>query len=125
MNKYAQVAIKAIELVNKKELDIINAWKICAKEVFGDTPSALKGCPRNAFLGLCEEGMILGIEKGNYTTSLKNKTYALNAVEEIKMDESLVNNPRALWKKVVSSNKAHNQQMNVVCELYKRGLIKI
>ena len=124
MNKYAQVAIKAIELVNEKNIDIINAWKICANEVFGDTLSARKGCPKNAFLGLCEEGMILGIEKGNYTTSLKNKRYALDAVDQIRMDRSLVNNPTTLWKKVVASNKTHNQQMNVVCELYKAGLIK-
>jgi hypothetical protein len=40
-----------------------------------------KGCPRGAFLGLCEEGLVKGIPAGNYTTSKDNKAYAVRAAE--------------------------------------------
>ena len=43
------------------------------KEVFMDSKSSQeKGCPKSAFLGLCEEGFIKEISKGKYTSSVKN-----------------------------------------------------
>ena len=50
-------------------------------KMFGEATTAqIKGCPKNAFLGLCEEGLVVDIEKGYYTersTSHKNKDYAI------------------------------------------------
>ena len=40
-----------------------------------------KGCPRGAFLGLCEDGLVKGIPAGNYTVSKDNKAYAVRAAE--------------------------------------------
>jgi len=40
----------------------------------------VKGCPRGAFLELCEAGMIKGIASGKYTRSKRNKEYAIDAV---------------------------------------------
>jgi hypothetical protein len=41
--------------------------------------SRKKDCPRGAFLGLCEEGLVKGIPAGKYTASKDNKAYAVRA----------------------------------------------
>jgi hypothetical protein len=124
MNKYAQVALKTVELVKTRGLDPISSWQLVSSEVFiNSRTGAKKGCPKSAFLGLCEEGLVKGIEKGNYTKSIKNKEYALQALELIKKDSDLANNPRRLWNMIMIENKQHNSQMDIVCELYKNGLL--
>ncbi|MFF0913304.1 DUF6979 family protein [Brevibacillus sp. NPDC003359] len=48
----------------------------------------LSDFPRWLTLELCEEGFVRGIEPGNYTKSLDNKTYALQAAELLVTDPS-------------------------------------
>jgi hypothetical protein len=67
--------------------------------------------------------MLKGILKGNYTSSRKNKEYALKAVEILKERPNLVNNPKALWLEVVDEPKIHNGQMDVIIALWKNGYI--
>lgn len=55
-----------------------------------------KGCPRNAFLGLYEEGLVKGIPSGNYTRSKKNKEYAIKAVKILKGAPELSSNSKTL-----------------------------
>jgi hypothetical protein len=55
-----------------------------------------KPCPKGAFLGLCEEGLIVGVRRGSYTRSVKNKRYAVNAVKALRDDPGLADNIRAL-----------------------------
>jgi hypothetical protein len=44
------------------------------KEIFGEgTWGQIKGCPKNTFLGLCEEGIVKGVNKGNYLIRKKIK----------------------------------------------------
>ena len=64
-----------------------------------------KGCPRNAFLGLCSQGLIKGIPKGNYTTSEKNLNYAKEAVRILREDNSLCDNPKCIMDKNTWSSK--------------------
>ncbi|EPY6430836.1 DUF6979 family protein [Clostridium sporogenes] len=82
MNKYAQIAINAVKRINSdSSIDPKLAWEIEANKMFGEKKaSARKGCPKNAFLGLCQEGLIKGIPKGIYNTKPNslNKKYALD-----------------------------------------------
>jgi hypothetical protein len=125
MGKYGNAAIKAVNLVKSGSVKSpINAWERATSEIFGEgTSSQDKGCPRGAFLGLCEEGIITGIPAGNYTRSIKNKEYALKAIRLLKEGPEITQTE--LWGKVVESEGIkHNEQMDVVISLWKNGLIK-
>jgi hypothetical protein len=124
MNKYAQVAINTVNLVNSNGGLPDEVWNEQANLIFGyGSSSANKGCPKGAFLGLCESGFIKGIPTGNYTNSIKNKKYAIKAVAILKEEPNIANSPKDLWIKVIDEEKKPNSQMEVVCELFKAGMI--
>lgn len=127
MNKYGVTALEAVQLCTKQpSLSPKKAWQTAANKCFGESTSAAdKGCPKNAFLGLCEEGLIEGIEPGSYTRSKKNKQYALKAVEILKRFPSSAIDPKQLWDLVLPGKIiTHNSQMDVVLSLRKACLIK-
>jgi hypothetical protein len=72
---------------------------------------------------LCEEGLVKGIAKGNYTKSDKNKSYALKAVEILKSNKNNSFTPKELWDKLELGDKQSNSQMDVVLALWENGLI--
>ncbi|WP_444900511.1 DUF6979 family protein [Microbulbifer sp. VAAC004] len=121
MNNYSTIAVKAAELLMKgEESSPLQAWHNSAQVVFPDSVSAQeKGCPKSAFLGVCEEGYVCGVPKGKYTSSTLNKRYALRGLELLRDDPSLTE--MELWKHV--SNKKYNQQMHVVKSLFDAGLV--
>lgn len=85
MNKYGQAALKAVNQMETKQSSTpMDAWNIATTETCGEgTWAQKKGCPKNAFLGLCEAGLISGIPHGSYSgrsNSQKNKGYAVKAV---------------------------------------------
>ncbi|HEX8245457.1 MAG TPA: hypothetical protein VF541_18240 [Longimicrobium sp.] len=84
-----------------------------------------KGCPRAAFLGLCEEGLVAGIDRGTYTKSQANKADAVKAAALLARDPALGRQgPKTLWERVLAGRtKQHNAQMDVVLALYRRGLL--
>ncbi|MEK4453437.1 DUF6979 family protein [Paenibacillus sp. FSL L8-0506] len=128
MNKYGVVATKAVYLImNEEQTEPLTAWNTAASDVFGEgTWAQRKGCPKNAFLGLCEEGLVRGIPKGNYTyrSESLNKAYALEAVELLKVSPLLANDRNGLWKEVMKGvKKSHNSQMDVVLALWNNNLI--
>lgn len=130
MGKYGQAAVRAAKLVNSKVFDSpVNAWNQATIEIFGEgTPSQMKGCPRSTFYGLCDEGFVHGIRKGNYSTRhiSKNKEYAIRAVELIKKEPNLVKNMNELWNQVMGGvSKVHNSQMDVVLSLWKNNLLEL
>ena len=126
MGKYGEAAVLAVDIIknggcnNAKE-----AWELASTEIFGKgTPSQLKGCPKNTFLGLCEEGLIKGIQPGYYTKSQKNKAYALEAVELLKSNPLLASDAIKLWQLVMNgADKNYNYQMDVVTMLWNNGYI--
>lgn len=125
---YSKVALQAINYITLSAMAPPEAWQLAAKDIFKNNSTSIKkGCPKNAFLGLCEEGLVKGVEKGKYTRSDLNKTYAIKAVEVLK-ERSKEYKPRELWIEVLKRRggdvkKVHNSQMDVVLALWNRGLI--
>jgi hypothetical protein len=124
MNKYAQVALKAIEIVKIKNISPEDAWTEASRQIFPESESSRKkACPKNAFLGLCEEGIIIGVKQGNYTKSKDNKRYAIEAVDILRREGDL--SEKHLWERIekADKNKRHNQQMHVVRALFNQNCI--
>jgi hypothetical protein len=131
MNKYGQATLNAIKLIeNKQAFTPTDAWSIATIEIFGKgTEAQKKGCPKGAFIGLCEAGLVRGIPQGKYavrSSSQKNKGYAIRSVELLKVNPALVDNKNALWKAVMNGEvKQHNSQMDVVVALWEKGKLLI
>ena len=121
MTKYGQIATTAAQAA-RSGADPVSAWKEAAQGVFPkNKPSREKGCPKYAFLGLAEDGLIKGVAAGNYTTSQNNKQYAIRALCLIRADCALAKNKAKLWNLVVGGAKQHNEQLDVVIDLWKNG----
>lgn len=128
INEYGDVAIRAVEKIRSGTVDSpAAAWDTAAREIFpGRIHRQRKGCPRGAFLGLCDEGLVLDVPAGRYTRSIDNKAYALRAVELIRSAPDLVaQGRRALWNRVEAKARSHNSQMDVVLALHQSGLLKV
>ena len=123
MNKYGQTALKAVKNY-KQSSSITEIYAKKAQEFFPlSISSQEKSCPKGTFLGLCEEGLVKGIPKGNYTKSAKNKEYALKAVAILKQNTQTTFSPKELWEQLELGDKRSNSQMDVVLALWENGLI--
>ena len=125
---YADVAVAAVKLTVEKKMSVDEAWRLAAEKAFPDKiESQKKGCPRNAFLGLCSMGKVKGIKEGDYTSSELNKLYALTALDILAANRNQHFTPAELWsavlKKLNIRTKVHNSQMNVVLALWENDLI--
>lgn len=127
MGKYGEAAIEAATLAAKSGHPV-EAWKLAAIHKFPDSKSSRdKGCPRAAFLGLCEDGYVRGVRPGSYTRSANNKRYAVDALLILKADPHLANSSvNQLWKRVMQgTEKKHNYQMDIVLALWWAGKLKV
>ena len=125
MNNYGKTAIEAVKICGKSpEPDPVSAWAVAVREYCPTLEGQKKSCPRSTFLGLCEEGLVVGIPRGGYTRSRLNKSYAIRAVELINKDDSLAKDVRILWQRVMSGkNKQPNHQMDVVVALWQAEML--
>jgi hypothetical protein len=129
VNKYGQAALNAVNLIQHKQASTpMDAWQIATSELFGNgTESQKKACPKGAFVGLCEDGLIRGIPKGNYAVRSglqKNKGYAVKAVELLKENPALGDDKKVLWEAVINGEvMKSNSQLDVVLALWIEGKI--
>jgi len=129
MGKYGKAAILATKnYYNSNFKDITQAWHTAMLEIFPiQVASRKKGCPKAAFLGLCEAGYVSGVPKGEYLKkeNSDNKRYAIDAVNLLNNSYDLTTtSPANLWKLVMNGeSKTPNSQMDVVLSLWKHGLI--
>jgi hypothetical protein len=126
MANYAQAVLNAMKLIEKGETPQA-AWEKATIKLFGEgTSGQKKGCPKNAFLGLCEEGKIKGVRKGTYlvnSTLNKNKRYVLAALELLKKEQSIPEDQKAFWQRVPDTPNSENGQLDVLFTLAKKGFI--
>ncbi len=130
MTQFAKVAIEAQEKVASRKMNPRDAWDEAARENIVSGSLRTKGCPKEAFLGLCQEGKVKDVPSGQrYTKSDCNKRYAVKAVEVLKKKPILQDNRAALWRTVLEElgedrEKEHNQQIDVVLALWTNHLIQ-
>ena len=126
--KYGKAVILAVKLFKKERtLTPKKAWEKAVYEIFETESSRKKGCPKTIFLGLCELGYVEGVERGDYTKSVKNRRYLEEAIEVIKKNRGKCKySKKELWMKVMDNlgmKKSHNQQMDVVLALYHKNML--
>lgn len=120
MSRYNEVAIIAANLLKEGSVsDPRDAWNQATKKIYPASKDMQnKGCPKGAFLGLCNEGMIEGVPPGNYSKTTKNGEYAIEAINILKKNKFLSSQPNLLWKKVAGNTKSENHQMDVAIGLW-------
>ncbi len=127
MNKYGQIAVLSAQDLNAHKFSTpVAAWRHAAAKTFPDQEASQdKGCPKNAFLGLCEEGFVKGVPPGNYSAGLDNKSYAVKAAQLLGTNPRLAaSGASELWRLVMDGRvKKPNSQMDVVLSLWSEGFI--
>lgn len=122
-NKYGLVAINVVKSGNEPIIGQKNA----IKKVYKTKSSREKGCPKSAFLGLCEDGLVRGIKASKYLINSKtnlNKKYALLAITFLSKNPEL--SKKELWSKIktcLGISKIHYSQMDVVFALFEGNLL--
>ena len=125
MSKYNEAAILAVQLLKEGATpDPRDAWAQATKKIFPTSTNLQnKGCPKGAFLGLCNEGLIEGVPPGKYSSTSKNGKYAIDAINILRKNRFLSSQPNLLWKKVAGNTKSENHQMDVVVGLWEANFI--
>ena len=127
MSKYGKCALDSVKLIRSDStINPPEAWETTSSIIFGrGTSSQRKGCPKDAFLGLCEAGLVRAVPVGSYTKSVKNKRYAIAAVSALEDNPDLSTDWQVLWRLASGSEtKQHNGQMDGVISLWSNGLIE-
>ena len=126
MASYQEVAVIAANFLSGGNCsDPADAWAKAASKVFSASASLRdKGCPRAAFLGLCDEGYVDGLGPSGHPRRSKNGEYAVEAVQVLRRNKFLVSQPNLLWKKVAGNAKTQNHQMDVVVGLGEAGMLE-
>jgi len=134
---YAYAALKAYCIIIGKGYSYSKEYEEAWLEALNSIPNIKKsnlskGCPKNAFLGLCEEGYLKNIPAIPNNNSGLNKSYAIEAVNYLqnqKYDQKEIK-PKILWEKLSNNfdsntkvRKCYNQQMDVVLALWNKNLI--
>ncbi len=122
-NRYGEAALMAVRMETYgKALTPEERWRDAVMKLYPTSPiSQKKGAPRNAFLGLCEGGLVKGIAANEGRHHL-DKEIAVKAVALLRSGTHKT--VSQLWAGVNDDEtKAHNSQMDVVLALWKNGLI--
>ncbi len=126
-NKYGEAALLAVRMETYgKALTAGDRWEDAVRKVYATTTAGQKkSAPRGAFLGLCEAGLVKGVDAksaGMTSAGNRNRDYAVEAVRLLKVGE--LKTVSQLWAAVAAGEEVqHASQMDVVLALWKNGLI--
>ncbi|MCR1319075.1 hypothetical protein NR352_19200 [Enterobacter soli] len=122
-SSYAVMTLNAVKLIRQRFAPV-EAWSraVAGKE---------KGCPKSAFLGLCQFGWVKDVPAGEYLSTRAlagpNKDYSIRAAQLLLAELDADYTPQALWALSIADciqpPANHNQQMNVVLALKEAGLL--
>jgi len=124
---YGDIAWRACCLATEVGMSPPDAWQVALGERYRD-PTQFKNavkhtCPRSAFLGLCQAGLLPGIAVGQYTDSVSSSGYALAAVELLRAAPTLEADKSRLEARVFG-DRTPNGEVDVVLTFWGRGLIR-
>lgn len=127
MGQHGRIAHHVVRRVVADGVNPESAWAEVAAELYSASPALqMHGSACSTFLGLCSEGLVIGVPAGNYECSLRDKNFGLEAVRLLQEEPSLVFDQDALWRHVLNGRVVrHNAQMDVVCTLFRADLIKL
>ncbi len=122
-NRYGEAAILTARAEAEYRSHPGDRWSEVVAKLYPTSPTAQrKGGPRQAFLSLCEAGLIKGIPAGQYAAPHRGKTYATRAVSLLEAGTHTSIN--SLWAEVTDGEDVpHASQMDVVMALWKNNLI--
>ncbi|UJR54370.1 DUF6979 family protein [Dickeya zeae] len=130
MGIYGKAAIAAVSIYDSiNRPDPRECWEDSIILFTNSKDSQEKGCPRSAFLGLCQDEYVKGISKGNYLSSdSRNKRYAVVAAELVLKEPERKYSKAELWRNATENHpdaaKNQNGQMDVVMALKDAGLLQ-
>ncbi len=128
MGQYGKAAVLATAFcTQRKGLCPDDAWDLAIAKISDSDESRKKICPKHAYLGLCEAGLVTGIPKGQYSATKNNVNgrYALDAHKALKSDPTLVNDRKRLWDRIEEPRaKNENSQLDVVITMWSKGLLQ-
>lgn len=119
---YGSIALVAVKAIVDSGVSPDIAWDTAVQ-------GKEKGCPRGAFLGLCQNGWVAGVPSGKYLRKGNlNQQYAIKAVQYLLSKPGVNIEVGELWRVAIKTtqnlDKVHNQQMNVVLALNDAGLLQ-
>ncbi|UFH69707.1 DUF6979 family protein [Morganella morganii] len=125
MATYGKTAVQTV-LNYDAAGDLAKQWEVQISSLTQSGSVINKGCPRAAFLGLCEEGVVKNIPENNYGAGEKNKHHALKILELAQANSGIT--AAECFRMYQESNpdlpKTHNGQADVVISLLEANLIK-
>ena len=122
-NRYGEAALQAVRMnLYGKALTPGERWQDAVQKVYPTPAGQKKKAPREAFVGLCEAGLVKGVPAPAFATANRNKDYAVAAVELLRAGTHKT--VTQLWTAVSDSDGTeHACQMDVVLALWKNSLI--
>ncbi len=127
-NRYGEAALLAVRMPTFGKMPSpAERWREAVQQMYPTTPiGQKKSGPRNAFVGLCEAGLVKGVDGGvpdpATSTAARNKAYAVQAIELLRAGTHTT--VSQLWAAVSDEEGGeHASQMDVVLALWKNGLI--
>ena len=118
--QYSKVATQAYLYALDKKMKPFDAWRKAAEEIITMQTTRDKGCPCATFIGLCESGDLVSIDKTIQNGS-HNYLYAKFAVKEWKKDNAI--SKAAMWSKIreqfPDGAANHQGQLDVVNGIWK------
>jgi hypothetical protein len=127
MGQYGEAAVSATQCFLRSErTSIRDSWDWAISQLTPSPSSRKKACPRDAYLGLCEAGLVRGIPAGKYGTPINNINgrYAVDAYKILQMEPNLKANKKMVWSRIPERSAANeNGQLDVVLSLLENGLL--
>lgn len=125
MGIFGKTAIDAVEFMkNNITCTSKDAWQKFIVLNTSSEESQKKGCSRLAFMGLCEEGYILGIPASSTKTISKNSKYATQAAKYLIDYKPQKITIKELWQKIEEPKPLNeNGQMQIVIALWQKDLL--
>lgn len=125
MGNYGKAAVQTVLNYDNK-VDLREQWTNAISKETTSKSSINKGCPKSAFLGLCELGLVKSIPPNDYKAGADNKRHAKELLAlAIENPNITATECFRLYQK--SNNdlpKNHNGQADVVISLLEANLIK-